>query len=77
MTGKEIRYLSVAVPIAPTDIYASDDEELNRVVIKNIAAQLAARPPRLPKGLNYSALSNEVAALLGSAPLGYVRCLAT
>jgi len=30
-----------------------------------------------PKGLNYSALSNEVAALLGSAPLGYVGCLAT
>ena len=65
VTGDEIRYLSIAIPITPNCITGASDEELNRLVMRNVADQIGVRPPRLPKGLNYQALSTAVTMVIG------------
>ena len=63
-TGESTRYLSVAVPVAPAEVVAATPSELQRLVAAAIERALAARPSRLPKGLDYAALRTAVGSVL-------------
>jgi hypothetical protein len=68
-TREAVRYLSVAVPLAPRKVMAAKGAALERLVASAAARVLAKRPSRLPAGLDFSLLSRSIkASLLRSAP---------
>lgn len=63
-TGEPVHYLSVAVTISPLSLAQHDDLALPGYIASQIAAVLAVRPGRIPRGLDYPRLSISVSAAL-------------
>ena len=58
--GEATRYLSVAVPIAPSEVLASNGVALKQLVARAAANVIAIRPLRVPAGLDFTRLSRGV-----------------
>lgn len=63
-TGETVRYLSVAVPLPPKTILASEGISLCEQVTASVQRVLATRPGRLPAGLDFKRLSAAVTSVL-------------
>lgn len=64
VTAQTKRYLSIGIPIPPSQLINVDEQKGLRTVSKLLCSQLAVRPPRLPRGLDFPRLSSAVRATL-------------
>jgi len=73
LTGEVVRYLSVAVPVAPSAVLAAKDAALlTALVAASAVTVLAERPARLPAGLDFARLSAAVTSALTRSTHGAV-----
>jgi hypothetical protein len=64
ITQTPMRLLSIAVPISPAEICTAEPDTLPKLVTNAVRRELAVRPKRLPKGLDFAQLSDAVARSL-------------
>lgn len=64
VTSEPRKYLSIGVPVAPSQLLELGKQQGLSLVSKAFASKLAVRPARLPRGLDFPRLSSAVQATL-------------